>query len=150
MIAGRRRSARREAATGARAVRVRGLLASALVVAALALTSCGAGSSSGSDSQTSPTTTAVAAGTATGGAVKIADFAFHPGQLDVKVGDAVTFTNRDSTTHTATADKGDPKAFDTGKINGDGTAKVTFDQAGEYSYHCSIHEYMKGTIRVMG
>ena len=150
MISRPRRSARREAATGARPVRVGGLVAPALVVAALALTSCGGGSSSGSDSQKSPTTTTASAGAATGGAVKIADFAFHPGQLDVKVGDTVTFTNSDSTTHTATADQGDPKAFDTGKINGDGTAKVAFDQAGEYSYHCAIHEYMKGTIRVMG
>lgn len=134
-------------------MRMRLPLAATMLAAALTLTACGGGS--GSDSAASDkgsATTEVPSGNkSAGGAteVKIADFAFDPADLDVKVGDTVTFTNSDSATHTATSDKAAPKAFDTDKIKGDASAEITFDEAGDYAYYCSIHEYMKGTIHVM-
>lgn len=129
---------------------VRRSIATTVLITALALTSCGGGSSGGSDGAGDPGTTKPAAGSSSGGAeVKIADFAFDPGSIEVKVGDTVTFTNSDSAAHTATAGDDQPKAFDTGEIDGDGSAEVTFDEAGDYSYSCSIHDYMTGTVRVL-
>lgn len=78
-------------------------------------------------------------------AVKIAGFAFAPSTVTVKVGDSVQWTNGDGASHTATADDG---SWDTGTIAG-GTAKaLTFDTAGTFAYHCTIHSSMHGTLVV--
>ena len=63
----------------------------------------------------------------------IADFAFDPGDLTVAVGDTVTWTNDDDTDHTVTADD---DAFDSGDLGGGDTFEQTFDEAGEFAYHC--------------
>jgi len=126
--------------------------AATMLAAALTLTACGGGSGSDGSDKGSDTTEAPSSGSGSGGAaaeVKIADFAFDHDEIEVSVGDTVTFANDDSATHTATSDEDAPKAFNTGKIDGDKTAEVTFDEAGDYAYYCSIHDYMKGTIRVM-
>ncbi len=135
-------------------MRMRLPLTATLLAATLSLSACGggSGSDSGGSDKGSGTTEAPASGNeAAGGAteVKIVDFAFDPAETEVKVGDTVTFTNDDSATHTATSDKDAPKSFDTDKIKGDASAEVSFDEAGDYPYFCDIHEYMKGTIRVM-
>lgn len=83
----------------------------------------------------------------TGGAstaVSIANFAFDPASVTVKVGDTVTWTNNDSTTHTITGD-GD---LNSGDVAPGSTYSKTFDKAGTYSYHCSIHKTMTGTVVV--
>lgn len=80
--------------------------------------------------------------------VGIQNFSFGPDPLTVKVGTTVTWRNRDSDTHTATADSGDPVMFDTGNIAGGKNGTVTFATAGTYHYHCNIHQYMTGTITV--
>jgi plastocyanin len=85
-------------------------------------------------------------GAATGGAnVAIVDFTFDPANLEVAVGDTVTWTNADPTAHTATADDG---SFDSGNIDTDGTFEFTFEEAGEFTYICEIHTQMTGTITV--
>ena len=134
-------------------MRKRHPLAVTLIVAALTLSACGGGGSSeGGDRKEDPATTEPTGDKeSTGGAseIEIADFAYDPGDAEVAVGETVTFTNSDSATHTATADGEGSKGFDTGEIEGDGSAEVSFDEAGDYSYYCSIHEYMTGTIRVL-
>ena len=77
------------------------------------------------------------------GDVTISGFAFSPGTVTVSVGDTVTWTNNDGVGHTATGDD-----FDTGTISGGATASVTFDTAGTFAYHCSIHPQMNGTVVV--
>ncbi len=77
------------------------------------------------------------------GDVTISGFAFSPGTVTVSVGDTVTWTNNDGVGHTATGD-----GFDTGTISGGATASVTFDTAGTFAYHCSIHPQMNGTVVV--
>jgi plastocyanin len=76
--------------------------------------------------------------------ITIQDFAFDPVMATAGVGDTLTVTNADSTTHTLTADDG---SFDTGKL-AKGPKTITLDTAGSFAYHCEIHSYMKGTIRV--
>jgi plastocyanin len=78
-------------------------------------------------------------------AVSIAGFAFSPASITINAGDRVTWTNTDSVAHTATATSG---AFDTGNIDQGQSATVRFTQPGTYSYVCTPHPSMTGTIRV--
>lgn len=78
--------------------------------------------------------------------VVIQDFAYAPATLTVKAGTTVTFTNKDLTSHSATASDG--VSFDTGLIGQNESATVTFDKPGTYAYYCSVHPSMKGTIVV--
>ena len=66
-------------------------------------------------------------------------------KLVVGVNNTVTFLNQDSTTHTVTASDG---SFDSGDIHAGGSWTHTF-AAGTYSFHCTYHSYMKGTITVV-
>ncbi len=79
------------------------------------------------------------------GTVAIADFAYSPADLTVDSGTAVSFPNRDSTAHTATANDG---TFDTGTIEGGKSGSVTLEQPGTYRYYCLFHPFMKGTVTV--
>jgi plastocyanin/predicted lipoprotein with Yx(FWY)xxD motif len=81
----------------------------------------------------------------TAAAVHIARYAFGPAALTVKVGATVTWTNKDGPSHTVTADHG---TFNSGDIATGGTFKKTFSKAGTYTYHCSIHPSMSGSITV--
>lgn len=78
-------------------------------------------------------------------AVTIQDFAFDAPTLEIAAGTTVTWTNNDSAPHTATADDG---SFDTGSIESGASASVTFDTPGTYTYICSFHPNMTGTIVV--
>jgi plastocyanin len=94
----------------------------------------------------SPSDTAAAPAPAAGGdAVTIKGFAFGPGDLSVKAGTAVTWTNDDSTKHKIKSDDG---SFDSDDLNQGDTFEHTFDAAGTFPYICSIHPSMKGTITV--
>jgi plastocyanin len=79
--------------------------------------------------------------------VSIENFAFTPFSVSVPVGDSVTWTNQDAAvTHTATANNG---AFDTGQIKTGSSATVTFEKAGTFNYHCSVHPGMTGRVVVV-
>ena len=78
-------------------------------------------------------------------AVDISGMAFSPSSLTVSVGDTVTWTNKDGSTHTATADDG---TFDSGDLANGGTYSFTFDTAGTYTYKCNRHSSMTATIIV--
>jgi amicyanin len=79
--------------------------------------------------------------------VKIANFAFTPASIKIKVGTKVTWTNTDSVKHNIAMDNGTdgPSSPMLGK--GD-TYSYTFTKAGTFSYHCTPHPYMKGTVVV--
>lgn len=77
--------------------------------------------------------------------VTIVDFAFDPAELRVAAGTTVTWTNRDSVPHTATADDG---SFDTGTIDGGASGSHTFDAPGTFAYICTFHPNMTGTVIV--
>lgn len=77
--------------------------------------------------------------------IEIANFAFAPVILTVKVGTTVTWLNKDLTGHSATADDG---SFDTGILSQNESAEVTFDTPGTYAYHCTPHPNMQATIIV--
>jgi hypothetical protein len=76
----------------------------------------------------------------------MADFFFSPGSVTVAVGDTVTWHNSGQAPHTATADNG---SFDTGTVNAGGSASHRFTTAGTFTYTCTIHPNMHGTVRVL-
>jgi plastocyanin len=88
-----------------------------------------------------PATDAPAAG---GAEIVISGFAFSE-DITVPVGTTVIVRNDDGAGHTFTADDG---AFDTGVIDGGGTAEVTLTEAGTFAFHCELHPSMSGTITV--
>ena len=81
------------------------------------------------------------AGSAT--TISIKNFQFSPDPFTVKAGTAVTVTNDDGTVHTLTSDD---DTFDTGDLDGGAKGTITIDAPGKYAYHCTIHNYMTGTI----
>jgi plastocyanin len=78
-----------------------------------------------------------------GTAISIKNFQYSPNPISVKVGAKVLVTNDDGTVHTLTADD---KSFDTGDLDGGAAKAITIAKAGKYTYHCTIHNYMTGTI----
>jgi len=77
--------------------------------------------------------------------VTIANFAFAPATLTVKVGTTVTWTNQDSAAHTVTSDTG---IFDSGNLPQGKSFSYTFAAAGTYPYHCTYHAMMTATVVV--
>jgi plastocyanin len=89
----------------------------------------------------------------------LADKAFAPNPLNAKVGDTVTWTNKDTVFHTVTSGTGPSdtthgKEFDSG-LSGP-TALTTqgktfshkFMTAGEFPYFCQLHPTMVGKVVV--
>jgi plastocyanin len=116
--------------------------ASSATTAAQSETSSAGGAYGGGYGQSQTTSVATSA---TGTAVAINDFAFSPSTLKLKVGQQVTWTNKQQgVAHTVTADGG---AFDHPMPPG---AKFSFSfaKAGTFAYHCSIHRSMHGTVVV--
>ncbi|MEP7112124.1 MAG: plastocyanin/azurin family copper-binding protein [Ilumatobacteraceae bacterium] len=94
---------------------------------------------------TDATTTVAGAPAPTGdGAVGIADFKFDPPTVNVPVGGAVVWTNNDEQQHTATS----AGSFDAGAIQPGTSVTVNFDTAGTFTYICSFHPFMTGTVVV--
>src|SRR5829696_3941308 len=77
--------------------------------------------------------------------VDIHDHAFDPAQLNVAPGTTVTFVNKDTEAHTATADN---DLFDTGVLEPGESTWVFFRGSGTVTYHCELHPDMKGSIVV--
>jgi plastocyanin len=138
-----------------------GVVAAGLIVAALGIASCGGG---GETTATEGTASAEAEGETelepapeesapppSGNApraekVEIVNFEYNPDPVTIKEGGKLIWINRDSAPHTATADDG---SFDTGEIDEGKLKSETFKEAGEFTYFCSVHPNMHGTIRVV-
>lgn len=77
--------------------------------------------------------------------VTIHSFEFRPSTITIDAGDIVTWLNRDSVDHTATAASG---SFDTGLIGEDRSRSVRFTVAGRYRYVCTPHPSMTAVVVV--
>jgi plastocyanin len=73
------------------------------------------------------------------------NYEFFPDTITVKAGETVAWANQDNTSHSATADD---NSFDTGVFPQGDSKTVTFSEPGTYTYHCSLHPSMKGTVVV--
>jgi plastocyanin len=104
--------------------------------------SCGSSSSS-------PTSPSTGGNTGTpitivSGAKVLTSTAYSPNPLTVSSGTTVTWTNQDSTTHTATSDTG---VFN-GTVTPNAQFSYTFANKGTFTYHCSLHPNMVGSVVV--
>ena len=77
--------------------------------------------------------------------IKIDNFTFTPAALTVPVGTQVTWTNRDDIPHTVVSDD---KAIKSKALDTDDKFTFTFNKTGTYTYFCSLHPKMKGTVVV--
>ena len=77
--------------------------------------------------------------------VSLKSFKFVPVDVDVKVGDTVVWTNRDSAPHTVTSSDG---TLDSDELAQGDTYSHTFTKPGKYDYNCGIHPSMRGSVTV--
>ncbi len=77
--------------------------------------------------------------------IRIENTAFNPTRVTIKVGDSVTWVNKDPVPHTATADDG---SFDLALLGGE-SASRTFNAVGSFSFYCRPHPWMIGVVRVV-
>jgi plastocyanin len=123
--------------------------ASLFLLAAVGLVGCGQGPAGNKSGRSSGGTSSNSSGSTTGGdsasadSIVIKGFKFSPTPLKVKMGQKVTVTNMDSTTHTITADDG---SFDSKDLGQGKVYSFTVAKPGKFTYTCTIHNYMKGEI----
>jgi plastocyanin len=138
------------------------LLISTFVIAALALASCGGDDDNGGEptggsggatteaesNKPAPSGNAPApSGDAVRSArVEIVEFTYDPDPVTIEEGGKVTWINRDSAPHTATADD---DSFDTETLEQGKLKSESFKEAGKYPYFCEIHPDMRGTVEVV-
>ena len=77
--------------------------------------------------------------------VEMTDSTFAPNTVDVKVGETVTFVDKDEIAHTATAEG----TFDSGTLRQGNTFDFKATQAGTFRYVCIFHPGMTGTVNVI-
>lgn len=114
----------------------------AVVVAVVGLTLAPSRSPVPPVSKASPS--AVLSGNAA--SLKIANYAYAPATLTVRVGTRIEVTNADMTAHTVTARSG---GFDSGTVSPGKAASFTVTKPGVYAFYCQFHAFMSGTIRAV-
>jgi len=80
-----------------------------------------------------------------GTAVDMDGVAFAPEQLIVKVGETVTWTNKDPYPHNVTSTTGE---FKSGDIAPDAKWQFQATKAGRFPYECTLHPGMSGILIV--
>lgn len=109
----------------------------AFFVATLALLCWSVGPVAAADAPKAPKETAHS--------VAIDGTSFQPATLTVKVGDSVTWINKDPFPHTVTSTAG---GFDSRDIAPGKSWKYTATKKGEFAYVCVLHPTMKATLKV--
>ena len=84
-----------------------------------------------------------ARGTTTRVRVRIVDNRFRRASISIERGTVVKWVNRGSNTHTSTSN-----SWDSGNLLPGDHFKRRFRRRGTFSYHCSIHSNMHGTVTV--
>lgn len=119
------------------AISFRAGVALGAVGVALAAVACGGAKDTSGD----PLTIGGAAET-----IVMKDTSYKPGNLQVSVGAAITFTNEDGALHDAKAKDAD---WETGDLNKGDSETLVFDEPGEFAYYCEFHPSMKAKITVV-
>jgi plastocyanin len=130
---------------------MRKLLITVLVVIAVLLSGCTYDSKEKPQAQATSTPTVTGTETAppevtnaqNTASVEIKGFAFNPASITVKKGTTVTWKQQDSAPHTITG-----TGFESGNLAKGQAFSHTFNDAGTFDYHCSLHPSMKGKVIV--
>lgn len=132
------------------------ILLSFLTVATLLLAACSSQASS-TPSRLAPGTSAIVGSIPTSLTnaanvvqVKMVEqngmYAFEPATITIPKGAQVIWTNTSNASHNVTSDT---SAFGaSSNLSANQTFMQVFNTAGTYTYHCTLHSYMKGTITV--
>jgi plastocyanin len=112
-------------------------LASLVVLASLAAAGCGGDDGGGGSAQVLKA----------GAPIGMKSLKFHPGHVQVPVGQTITWHNDESIPHDVKADSGADFASKT--FGKDGTFTWTPATAGTVKYECTLHPGMDGTIDVV-
>lgn len=80
--------------------------------------------------------------------IEIKDFAFNPQTITVKSGEKITWINRDEEPHTVVSVEKQFKK--SSALDTDQQFTITAGAPGTYTYFCSVHPKMTGTIIVKG
>jgi nitrite reductase (NO-forming) len=82
-----------------------------------------------------------------GAAMQTSTIYYSPTTITVTIGvnNTVTWVNNDDVPHTVTATDG---SFNSGNLNAGQSWTHTFTTPGTYTYYCSYHSWMKGTVIV--
>lgn len=126
------------------------LLGVPALIAVLALGACGSDDKQDSGSAKTEATSSAGGAALSGDApVEIVGFEFKPQKITLKPGTKVTWTNGDTAIHSVkdTSPLATPVSKDMAK--GD-PFSITYEKPGSYSYICGIHNYMTGTVDVVG
>lgn len=113
---------------------------------ALVMWSCGGGSTPPSTTPTAPSVTTPSTGTVTVSIVSSSgNTAYKPNPVMANPGDQLIFRNTDSTKHHIVLDDG---SADLGDINPGATSMALTVKTGTggYTFHCTIHSSMVGSI----
>jgi plastocyanin len=78
--------------------------------------------------------------------VRIENFSFAPAALEVAAGTAVTWVNHDDMPHTVVSS--DNTTFKSKALDSGDKFSHVFAKPGRYSYYCSLHPRMTGTVLV--
>ena len=120
-------------------------IVAALGVLLLFGAACSKSSNTTNTSQNNQKTATINSAAVTTSAVSIQNMSFSPTEITIAKGTTVTWTNNDSVAHTVTGNATGPASS---TIQPGGTYQFTFDSAGTFPYHCSIHPSMTGTVQV--
>jgi plastocyanin len=78
--------------------------------------------------------------------IDIEDFAFNPETVTMVIGTTIKWSNKDTAKHTVTGDDG---SWGSSTMNKGDDYSFTFSEVGTYTYHCTFHPSMAGTIIVV-
>jgi plastocyanin len=111
------------------------IFASFLLLASVSLSAC---------ADKRPLDNAPIANEAEKNTVLIENYSFKPAELKIKAGETATWKEMDVMEHTVLGDGG----IESPVLKQGDEYKFTFQNKGEFNYHCSIHPNMKGKIIV--
>jgi len=74
-------------------------------------------------------------------------YCFLPATVTIDAGGTVTWTSNSGTAHTVTADD---SSWGSNNLDQGQTYRHTFTTGGRFTYHCSYHSFMTGTVVVNG
>ena len=114
----------------------------------LALAACGGDKATDPYTNTNQSNgaTGPTGGGSTSNSISIVDYGFTPGSTSIAVGTTVTWNWNGQATHNVTFD--DPSVTGSGDMGSGGSFSKVFNTPGTYTYQCTNHYGMTGTISV--
>ena len=133
-------------------MRLRGTMMAAVIAVVVGVTACGNGppdNGSGGGGGGAPGTAATSGlGTAVAKVDQLSSLHFQPTSSTIKVGQVIEWTNAGSVPHNVTFDS--YASLTSSTMQQGDTWEAKFTVPGTYSYHCTFHPGMDGTITVTG